>query len=115
MTLKKPLTEFGMLVYYINFVLVAFLEVSWTCSKIIYPTEDRGLSSLVQNLNGLILGSVLGPLLFLIFINDIVNEIGSNIRLFAGDTSLYIIVENPHSSALLLNSDLQKISEWADN
>ena len=44
-----------MLVYYINFVLVAFLEVSRTGSNIIYPTEDRGLSSLVQTLNGLIL------------------------------------------------------------
>ena len=60
-------------------------------------------------------GSVLDPLLFLIFIIDIVNEIGSNIRLFADDSSLYIIVENTHSSALLLNSDLQKISDWADN
>ena len=33
-------------------------------------------------------GSIIGPLLFLIFINDIVNDIGSNIRLFADDTSL---------------------------
>ena len=32
-------------------------------------------------------GSILGPLLFLLFINDIVNDIGSNIRLFADDTS----------------------------
>ena len=58
-------------------------------------------------------GSVLGSLLLLVFINDIVNEIGSNIRLFADDTSLYIIVGNPHSSAPLLNDDLKKISDWA--
>ena len=34
-------------------------------------------------------------MLFLVYINDIVTYIGSNIRLFADDTSLYIIVDNP--------------------
>ena len=59
-------------------------------------------------------GSILGPLLFLLYINDIVNEIGSNIRLFADDTSLFIIVKNPNQAAEILNSDLLKISRWAN-
>ena len=44
-------------------------------------------------------GSILGPLLFLLFINDIVNEINANIQLFADDTSLYFIVDNPDVTA----------------
>ena len=38
---------------------------------------------------------------------------GSNIRLFADDTSLFIIVDNPTTAALCLNSDLEKLSRWA--
>ena len=58
-------------------------------------------------------GSILGPLLFLVYINDIVEEIGSHIRLFADDTSLFIIVDDPATSAARLNTDLEKISRWA--
>ena len=58
-------------------------------------------------------GSILGPLLFLLFINDIVKDIGCNIRLFADDTSLFLVVENPDIAAELLNLDLDKIMAWA--
>lgn len=59
-------------------------------------------------------GSILGPILFLIFINDIVNEIFCNIKLFADDTSLYIVVEDEYASAELLNSDIEKIHQWSE-
>ena len=58
-------------------------------------------------------GSILGPLLFLLYINDIVNDIGSNIRLFADDTSLFIIVDDPVTAAGCIKADLGKISAWA--
>ena len=58
-------------------------------------------------------GSILGPLLFLVCINDIVRAFGSKIRLFADDTSLFIMVDNPVTAADSLNTDLNKISQWA--
>ena len=57
-------------------------------------------------------GSVLGPLLFLIYINDLERNIKSNIKLFADDTMLFPIVKDPAISSNNLNCDLD-IQRWA--
>ena len=53
-------------------------------------------------------------MLFLLYINDIVADIQSCVRLFADDTSLYIIADNPISAAEMINTDLETIHRWAE-
>ena len=59
-------------------------------------------------------GSVLGPLLFLVYINDITDGLEAMAFVYADDTTLFEVVDDPIASAEKLNSDLVKISEWSD-
>ena len=58
-------------------------------------------------------GSVLGPLFFLVYINDLVDNINCDIKMFADDTSLFSRVDDPVRSALELNEDLETVKLWA--
>ena len=58
-------------------------------------------------------GSILGPLFFLIYINDLSHNLSSTVKLFADDTSVFSIVHDIDSSTKQLNDDLKKISDWA--
>ena len=55
-------------------------------------------------------GSILGPLLFLEFINDVVNDIGSDRNLLRDDTSLMKIVDQVVAAYTTINKDLIKLS-----
>ena len=57
--------------------------------------------------------SILGLLLFLIYINDLPNGLKSNAKLFADGTSLFTIVKDKTESANILSNDLSEISKWA--
>ena len=56
--------------------------------------------------------TVLGPLHFLIYINDIESQITSSIRLFADDSALYRPIYS-ESDSLSLQEDIFKLHKWA--
>ena len=58
-------------------------------------------------------GSALDPLLFLVYINDLADNLAPDIRLSADDTSLFTIVYDETVLAQVLNSDLKTTEEWA--
>ena len=59
-------------------------------------------------------GSVLGPLLFLLYINDLPENIQSQVRLFVDDTAVYLTVTNMQDSQVL-QSDLESLQHWEIN
>ena len=71
-------------------------------------------SSSWANINaGVPQGSTLGPLLFLIYINDLSHNLQCNPKLFADDTSLFTTVKDAERTANNLNNDLKEINGFS--
>lgn len=73
---------------------------------------NNGKSEEIKMKSGIPQGSVLGPLLFLIYINDITDEITSNIYLYADDTKLYRTIQGPEDIKTL-QKDINKLEKWS--
>ena len=59
-------------------------------------------------------GGVLGPLLFLVYINDFVVRTTCKIKHFADDTVLYTVADDHEASANVLNYNTEQVEAWAN-
>ena len=71
------------------------------------------MSTLGQVTSGVPQGSVVGPTLFLVYINDLGQNLKSKVRLFADDTVLYNFITDQSSSAVL-QQDLRALERWEE-
>ena len=69
------------------------------------------MSSWAPVTSGVPRGSVIGPILFLVYINDLPAKLQSKVRLFADDTIVYMAVTNETDTAIL-QKDLKLLEEW---
>ena len=74
---------------------------AWLCDRKQIVVVDGDKSALVKVKSGVPQGTVLGPLMFLLCINDIGDNIESQIRLFADDTILYTVIKGMGDASLL--------------
>ena len=94
--LKQNGVSGSLLIFFQNYLNNRQQRVTLTGSYSIISAVESGVPQ----------GSVLGPLLFLIYINDLEKNIKSNIKFFADDTMLFSIVKDPNISASDLNHDI---------
>ena len=69
-------------------------------------------SSWTQVKSGVPQGTILGPILFIMYVDDISTGVSSTVKLYADDTKLYREIENIPDDTHVLQSDLFRLTEW---
>ena len=91
--------------------------LKWISDYLSDRTERVAVKSCVSSTRpvnaGVPQGSVLGPLLFLIYVNDIADSLLSLTRLFADDSSLFYSTSSILDLQGIINHDLQILLAWA--
>ncbi len=95
--------------------LVIFLKITYKIESIIFVEVEGCKSDLLPVKSGVPQGSVLGPLLFLIYVNDTQSLCSfSSVILFADDAKL-IASLNSASENLALQKDLDNLLSWCQS
>ena len=89
------------------------LMESFVCGRYQHVLLNGQASFWLPILAGVPQGSILGPLFFLIYLNDLSQNLSWTTKLFADDTSVFSIVHDIDSSTKQLNDDLKMVLDWA--
>jgi hypothetical protein len=76
-------------------------------------TINNVSSDTIEVTSGIPQGSVLGPILFIIFINDLPDVLNSYVKIFADDTKIFNVIQSVESYNIL-QEDIRKIIDWTD-
>ena len=106
--LLKKLSHYG-----IRGVCYKLFE-SYLINRQQYAYVNNTISSLQEIKTGVPQGSVLGPILFLLYINDLHNVLLCNPRLFADDTLLLYSSKDLKQLETLCNNELLLVKQWMD-
>jgi hypothetical protein len=91
--------------------------LNWLTNFLENRTQSVTINNLSSNIkevtSGIPQGSVLGPILFVLYINDISNGVDSFIKVFADDTKIFRAV-NMQTDNLLMQADLDRLLEWSN-
>ena len=105
MRLMQKLDRYG-----INGATAKWVE-NWLSNRTQAVVMDGEFSNVAAVTSGVPQGSVLGPCLFLLYINDLAESLESTVRLFANDTIAYLAIKNTQDAASL-QRDLNKLEAW---
>ena len=86
---------------------------SYLSDRKICTVVDGSKSEFLDVKAGVPQGSRLGPLLWILYIQDIQDDLESECLLFADDTCLFVCGVDPGETAIILNRDLEKLGLWA--
>ena len=121
-TLVKPLIKFHTNDFYLNYLHTGSLVTHTIGSHIFcqFVSSEYRLMEPCRTSHNIMLHnygitqcSVLGPILFLLYINDINENVLSSIRLFADDSIIYRNI-NSNIDHQILQTDLIQVEKWSD-